>query len=237
MAVIKFTAKLSEKTVFTDKYLFLQFELIEPHRIEFRAGQYILLDVPTTLQKKAFSFASAPRLEHAIQLLVEVIPNGHASTYLFSMKVGDDISFMAPVGEFTIRDEVQAGEAPMVLVATGTGIAPLRSILLDQLRTRDTKRMINLHWGMREASDLFWMDYFEELHKNYPNFSYNITLTQPPPGWKLCTGRVTNCMQTHGLNTDAQYYICGNPHMIGDVMTVLAERGVAADHIHHEKFS
>lgn len=236
MAISKYTAQLAEKVTLTKDFLFLQLELIEPHRIEFVAGQYILLEVPTTPQKRQYSITSAPRLEHAIQLLVELIPGGQASGYFAGMKVGEQINCWAPAGEFVVSDEVQQTQDPLVFVATGSGLAPIRSMILDQLRTRETKRQIKLHWGMREATDLFWLEYFEELHKNYPNFSYDITLSRPPEGWTLCKGRVTNCLTVHELLPNAHYYICGNPSMVGDSMQVLTTRGVPADHMHHEKF-
>ncbi len=237
MAIAKFTAQLSEKVSLGQNFLFLQFELLDPHRIEFLAGQYILLELPTSPKKRQYSITSAPRLDHAIQLLVEVIPNGQASQYFSTIKAGDKISFWAPAGEFVIKDEIQQSQDPLVFVGTGSGLAPLRAMILDQLRTKETKRQIKLHWGMREVSDLFWLDYFEELHKNYPNFTYDITLSRPPEGWTLCKGRVTNCLTVHELLPNAHYYICGNPNMIEDSMKVLKERGITDDHMHHEKFS
>lgn len=237
MAISKFEAQLSEKVTLGSNFLFLQFELIEPHRIEFQAGQYILLEIPTSPKKRQYSITSAPRLDHAIQLLVEIVPEGQASGYFASMEVGHKITFWAPAGEFVIKEDIQANSDPLVFVATGSGLAPLRAIILDQLRTRETKRSLKLHWGMREAADLFWLDYFEELRKNYPNFSYDITLSRPPEGWTLCKGRVTNCLTVHELLPNAHYYICGNPNMIEDSMKVLTERGVGADRMHHEKFS
>lgn len=237
MPISKFSAQLSEKVLFTDKFAFFQFELLEPHRIEFQAGQYILLELPGTAQKRQYSIISAPRMEHAIQLLVEFIPNGVASTYYAGMNVGDTVTFFAPAGEFVIKEEVQQGTDPLVFVGTGSGIAPLRSMILDQLRSREATRPIKLHWGLHDVSDVFWLDYFEELRKNYANFTYDITLSQPPEGWTLCKGRVTNCLSTHELLPNAHYYLCGNPHMITDVTTVLTGRGVALDHIHHEKFT
>ena len=153
------------------------------------------------------------------------------------MSVGEQVSFFAPAGEFTVNSGVQEGTNPLVFVGTGSGLAPLRAMILDQLRTRETTRPIKLHWGMHDAESLFWLDYFEELHKNYPNFTYDVTLSKAPDEWTLCRGRVTNCLTIHELLPDAQYYICGNPHMITDVMGVLSGRGVAADHMHHEKFT
>src|SRR5258708_35738600 len=88
MPIAKYTAQLAEKIQLTDTYIFLQFELLEPHRIEFTAGQYILLDVPTSPQKRQYSIVSAPRLDHAVQLLVEIIPGGVASIYLSNLPIG-----------------------------------------------------------------------------------------------------------------------------------------------------
>jgi NAD(P)H-flavin reductase len=237
MPIAKYTSKLSEKVTLNPKFRFLQLELQEPHRIEFNAGQYILLEIPTSARKRQYSITSAPRLDHAIQLLVEIVENGQASEYLEQIPIGEQVSFWAPAGEFVIKEEVQNSQDPLVFVGTGSGLAPLRSLILDQLRTKEAKRPIKLHWGMRQASDLFWLDYFEELRKNYSNFSYDITLSQPPEGWTLCKGRVTNCLSVHELLPNAHYYICGNPGMIEDSMKVLKERGITDDHMHHEKFS
>ena len=166
-----------------------------------------------------------------------MIPGGMASTYIANLNPGDQVSFYAPAGEFTIKDDVQVRECPLVFVATGSGLAPLRSMILDQLRTRETKRPIKLHWGMHSADQLFWLDYFEELHKNYPNFVYDVTLSHPPEGWTLCRGRVTNCLSVHELMDDAEYYLCGSPAMVADAMKVLVERGVPEARMHHEKFT
>lgn len=237
MPIAKYSAKLSEKVLLDRKFRLLQLELQEPHRIEFLAGQYILLEIPTSPRKRQYSITSAPRLNHAIQLLVEIVENGQASEYMEKIPIGEQVSFWAPAGEFVIKDDVQNSTDPLVFVGTGSGLAPLRSMILDQLRTKETKRQIKLHWGMREARDLFWLDYFEELRRNYTNFSYDITLSQPPEGWTLCKGRVTNCLSVHELLPNAHYYICGNPNMIEDSMKVLKERGIVADQMHHEKFS
>lgn len=237
MPIATYTAKLSEKVSLTNEFIFLHLELVEPHRIEFEAGQYLLLDVPGAGQKRQYSLVSAPRLDHAVQLLVEIIPNGAASGYLSHLNAGDPVSFFAPAGEFTIKPEVQASADPLVFVGTGSGLAPLRSMILDQLRSKETTRTIKLHWGVHDVGSLFWLDYFEELAKNYTNFSYDITVSKPPEGWTLCKGRVTNCLTVHELLPNAHYYICGNPNMITDVMSVLSGRGVAADHMHHEKFT
>ncbi len=237
MPIALYKAKLSEKEMVGGKFMFLKFELLTPTHVQFTAGQYILLNTPGVAQKRQYSIASAPRLDHAIELLVEIIPNGVASGYLNSVPLGGEIEFYAAAGEFTLKDDVLATNDPLVLIGTGSGIAPLRSILLDELRTKESKRPIWLYWGMREADSLFWLDQFEELHDNFPQFIYHIVLSQAPDSWTLCKGRVTDCLTIHDLPVQGQYYLCGNPHMIEDVMGVLSKRGVDPTRIHHEKFS
>ncbi len=237
MAVALYKAKLSEKTLLGGKFMFLKLELFEPNKIVFEAGQYLLLNTPSTPQKRQYSIVSAPRLDHAIELLVEIIPNGVASGYLNSLSPGAEVDFYAPAGEFTIKPEVQASSDPLVLIGTGSGVAPLRAMALDQLRTRETKRPIWLYWGMRHADELFWLQELEELHDNFPNFTYHLVLSQAPDEWTLCRGRVTDCLSVHTMPENAHYYICGNPHMIEDVMKTLATRGVDPNKVHHEKFS
>lgn len=237
MPVALHTAKLSEKTMVGGKFMFLKLELTEPNKIAFEAGQYILLNTPLTPQKRQYSIVSAPRLDHAIELLVELIPNGVASGYLNSLSPGARVDFYAPAGEFTIKPEVQGTQDPLVLIGTGSGVAPLRSMALDQLRTHEAKRPILLYWGMRHADELFWLEELEELHTNFPNFTYHLVLSQAPDEWTLCRGRVTDCLSIHTMPENAHYYICGNPHMIEDVMKTLATRGVDASRVHHEKFS
>ena len=237
MPVALYKAKLAEKIDLTSKFIFFQFELTEPHRIEFKAGQYLLLNVPGEAKKRQYSIVSAPRLDHAVKLLVELVEGGKASTYLSAMNIGDEAEFFAPAGEFTISEEVLAASMPLVFIATGSGLAPLRSMILDLLRTRETKRPIMLYWGMRFVEDLFWLDYFEELKDNFPNFDYHIALSKPPEGWKLCSGRVTNCLSVHAIPESAHYYICGNGQMVLDAMEVLKGRGVSETSLHHEKFT
>lgn len=236
MPIAQFRSKLSEITKLSDKFYFLHLELTEPDRIEFKAGQYLLLNCPLTPQKRQYSIVSAPRLDHGVELLIEQIPNGVASGYLTSLKPGDEVSFFAAAGEFTIADDVLAADTPLVFIGTGSGLAPLRSMILDLLRTKESKRPITLYWGMRFATDLFWLEYFEELQDTFPNFQFHVVLSKAPEEWTLCRGRVTDCLNVHDLPAKAQYYLCGNSTMISDVISVLTKRGVDTNAIHHEKF-
>ncbi len=236
----KFSAKFSERKILNDKFQVLRFELTQPNRLFFRAGQYILLTVPTTPQKKSYSIASAPDMHNAIDLLVDIQPQGHGTKYLSSIEPGETVEFMAPVGLFVVPpvdSEIGAAEKELVFVATGSGIAPFKSMLEDLLITQNDQRKMTLYWGMRYPQDQFWFNEFAQLAQQHANFSFHPTLSRPPESWQLCRGRVTDCLAVHSIPVaEAGYYVCGSSDMITDVKDVLTQKGVPAQHIHHEKF-
>ncbi|MBI5151487.1 MAG: hypothetical protein HZA34_02840 [Candidatus Pacebacteria bacterium] len=239
MAILQFSARISESLELTPKFHYLHIELVEPHRIEFQAGQYILLDVPGTEQKKSYSIASSPTMDHAIELLVDISPQGAGTTYIKNLKPGDIISFRAPVGQFVVasqESEIGTHEKALLFIATGSGITPIRSMILDQLQQKKDQRLMTLYWGLRYEADLCWLDDFEDLGRSFPNFSLHLVLSQSQEEWSLCRGRVTDCLSIHKIPLDAGYYVCGNNAMIDDVKTLLLNKGVGKEYIHHEKF-
>ena len=239
MPIQNFTARVADSTLLTDKFHYLHLELIEPKRIVFTAGQYILLSVPGTEQKKSYSIASSPEMDHAIELLIDMSPLGVGTTYINNLKLGDVVQFSAPSGQFAIAQPgtpIGDSEKALVFIATGSGITPVKSMILDQLQTRKDVRKIILHWGLRLESDLCWLDEFEELARAFPNFQFHPVLSKAEAEWPLCRGRVTDCFEIHPMVPEAGYYLCGNKQMIDDVQKFLLQKGVSNDRIHHEKF-
>lgn len=237
----KYIATLAEKQILTDKFIVLRFQLVQPNRLEFKAGQYILLTVPGTPQKKSYSIASAPQVNYAFDLLIDISPQGPGSKYLQSMQPGDEIEFMAPVGRFVVEPRDSAigqTEQQLVFVATGSGIAPMKGMLEDLLITQHDTRPMVLYWGLRYAQDQFWYDEFSRMSQQHQNFQFHPVLSQAPEEWPLCRGRVTDCLMVHPqpVAGSAGYYLCGNSPMIADVTKLLTEKGVPVQNIHHEKF-
>ncbi len=239
MPIQSFRARVSDSKLQTEKFWTLHLELIEPHRIEFQAGQYIILSIPGMDQKRNYSIASSPAVDHALELLVDITPSGPGSTYLEKLKPGDEVQFMAPAGQFTFAQpdsEIGKAEQSIVFIATGSGITPLRSMILDQLQSKKDTRPMILYWGLRHENDLCWLEDFEELMDSFPNFKFHPVLSQSSDEWTLCRGRVTDCLGIHELPQNAGYYMCGNKRMIDDVTLLLREKQVLPEHIHHEKF-
>ncbi len=229
-----YTAIFEDRQVYNEKFTHLHFELKKPYRLDFKAGQFLSLKVDEDGARRAYSIASDPDIDHGVEILLDVTPQGKGVTYLQNLEFGDEVEFIAPSGRFVITDD--APEESLALVGTGSGIAPLRSMAIDQLKNKQDQRQITLYWGLRYARHLVWQDDFSRWSKQYPNFHFHPTLSRAEKEWPLCRGRVTNCLNVHDLPENAGYYLCGGKAMIDDVKQVLMERGVAEDRIHHEKF-
>jgi ferredoxin-NADP reductase len=227
-------AKLSDKVVLNEKFTQFYFEMTEPNALTFEAGQYVSLAVDPAGHRRSYSICSTPSKEHGFELLLDVAPNGMGVRYLNSLEFGQEASMLAPMGMFTVSEQVV--DKPLVFIATGSGITPFRSMVLDQLQIKKNTQPMILHWGLRHVETMFWEDEFEELSENFPNFKFHPVISQAPEQWPLCRGRVTDCLLVHDLIPDAHYYLCGNDKMIADTMATLAQRGVPKENIHHEKF-
>ena len=238
MPVQQATAKLSEREQLNEKYLHLFYEMVEPNQLEFEAGQYVSVAIPGDGNRRSYSIASEPDKKHAFELLLDLAPQGIGTKYLQAMKPGEDMSILAPMGVFTLaKGEQAAQEKALMFIATGSGIAPLRSMILDLLHRQQDTREIWLYWGMRYEYDLFWTDEFHQLEQAFPNFHFHLTLSQAGQEWPLCRGRVTDCLRIHNLPAEAGYYLCGNNKMIEEVMHLLTtEKSVPETFIHREQF-
>jgi NAD(P)H-flavin reductase len=220
--------------VLNSKFIQYRFEMEEPHRFELEAGQYVSLLVDQQGDRRSYSIASDPQQSHSFDIFVDVTPHGLGVQYLDQLQFGQEVQFLAPLGKFTVAED--ATGKPLIFIATGAGLAPFRSMILDQLHNKKNNQLIQLNWGLRHEEHMCWQDEFVELARAYSNFHFHPVLSQAQPEWPLCRGRVTDCLLVHDLPAEAHYYLCGNDRMIVDVMKVLADRGVVKENMHHEKF-
>jgi ferredoxin-NADP reductase len=230
-----YTAKLVDKIVHSEKFVQLIFELINPPTMDFQAGQYVSIQVDPNGTRRSYSICSTPGVNHGFELLIDTEPHGVGTTYLNNLKFGDQVNLLGPIGKFIIPTDLV--EPELVFIATGCGVTPFRSMVLDLLQEKHDPRPITLLWGLRHPAQLFWQDEFSELQTNFPNFKFHPVMSQPTPEWNLCSGRVTDCLSIHDMSINAGYYLCGNQHMIADVNVILAKIGVQPEQIHLEKFS
>ncbi|MEW6542974.1 MAG: FAD-binding oxidoreductase [Nitrospirota bacterium] len=230
-----FTAQVEGVRDLTHDVRELRLRLLEPQAIAFKAGQFASFEVPHPRfprpATRAYSIASPPSQRDRVTLLFNLVPGGPGSTYLFSLKEGDRTQFKGPAGTFYLRDEPARD---LLFVATGTGIAPLRSMLLDRFE-RGFARSVTLFWGLRSQRDLYYQDELERLAKERPNFSYVTTLSRPEAGWTGRVGRVTKLVEERVASVDQlAAYLCGNSGMIKDVTAIIGGRGLCP--IHREKW-
>jgi NAD(P)H-flavin reductase len=208
-------------------------ELCDPPDIDFQAGQFVSFEVPKAglpfPVTRPYSIASPPANPHVIELLFNLVPGGPGSSFLFSLKTGDPVSFRGPAGTFVLRDYP---DRRLLLVATGTGIAPIRSMIQTRL---PSPTPVTLIWGLRHERDLYYQDELAALAAHHPEFSYTVTLSQPSPSWRGAVGRVQSLIDMHvaGVN-DLAVYVCGGREMIGSVTSLIQSRGLCP--IHREQY-
>jgi CDP-4-dehydro-6-deoxyglucose reductase len=212
----------------------IELRLIEPREIRFKAGQFVSFEVPSSgrvpVVTRPYSIASPPDISDRITLLFNLVVGGPGSTYLFGLREGDKTQFKGPAGSFYLREDGR----DLLLVATGTGIAPLRSMLLAGL-DRDSSRRVDLIWGLRSQRDLYYQEEMSKLSRSHSRFSAVTTLSRPEPGWAGSVGRVTTVVEQQIATVkNLSAYLCGNGGMIEDVTAILNGKGLCP--IHREKY-
>jgi len=215
-----------------------EFEVPELESLHFTPGQFVSVveKVDGKEITRAYSIAS-PRNGNVFSLCLNRVQDGAVSPHLFDLKVGDSIEINEPLGYFTLRHPGHR----VVFVATGTGIAPFRSILLDQLPRR-LHPHITLLFGVRYPRGLLYREEFEQLAHEHPNFRFLPTVTRPDELWSGRTGRVlAHLNEALALNTPEELstidvYICGLKEMVDDVRKDLKARGFDRKQIIYEKY-
>lgn len=235
MGITQYQATVSDLRWLNERFLWLHVELLKPSRMLFVAGQHIILNIPGQDNKRQYSICSTPDIEHAFELVIDVSPGGVGSDYLAQIMPGDELSFYGPAGHFLVSPAPT--EEKLLFVATGSGIAPFRSMIHDQLLNKQDSRQMSLYWGMRHAHDLFWIEDFEQLQADHVTFNFEITLSQPPEGWTLSQGYVTDLTSVHLTHPETTgVYLCGGGPMIESMTQLLRSMGVPEAHIHKERF-
>jgi CDP-4-dehydro-6-deoxyglucose reductase len=233
--VQRFSAQVAKIEQLTHDVRQIDFVLIDPGEIRFKAGQFVSFEVPNARTGRTvtrpYSIASSPNVRHQISLLLNLVPGGPGSTYLFGLREGDSTSFAGPAGHFYLRDDPSRD---LLFVATGTGIAPIRSMLLANAE-RLVPQRATLLWGLRSQRDLYYQDELAELRRQHPEFSCITTLSRPEPGWTGPTGRVTRLVAEQVTDVKRlAVYLCGNSSMIEDVTRIVQAKGLCP--IFREKY-
>jgi Na+-transporting NADH:ubiquinone oxidoreductase subunit F len=181
---------------------------------------------------------ATPPFDRATGGFMKVNP-GICSSYIFSRKPGDKITISGPYGEFHIKNT----KREMMFIGGGAGMAPMRSHIFDQFQTQHTDRKASFWYGGRSVRELFYVDDFKAIEKDFPNFKFNIALSEPKPedNWTGYTGFIhqvimENYLKMHPEPEEIEYYICGPPMMNQAVLKMLDDYGVPKEMIAFDDF-
>lgn len=232
----KFTAEVIKKEKVSSKVYLVTFKLLSPSTISFKSGQNLMLMISEGVNR-TMSIASPPSESGTVLMAHDISPQGPASFWTEQLKVGDPATFVAPIGGVL---SLLPTNKKKVLIATGTGIAPFRSIILDKLsdiRRQTSDCSIVLYWGLRREEDLFWSEEFDELQKLFRNFSWRLIYSKPNENWTGDRGHVTEYVFENEKDMEnSEFYLCGNKAMVSEVSTKLLERNVPKEQIKMELF-
>ena len=191
----------------------LHLRLPASERLQFLAGQYIDILMKDG-RKRSFSLANAPHDDALLQLHIRHVPGGAFTDQVFStMKVKDILRFNGPHGGFFLRED---SDKPMILLAGGTGFAPIKAIVEHAL-ARDCQREMVVYWGARARSDLYLDDLPRAWAGAHANLRYVPVLSGAAAGdgWEGRTGLVHHAVMADFPDLSGhQVYACGAPAMI-----------------------
>lgn len=228
----KYQVRLENRLDLNERFSEYHFKLTKPHELFFTPGQFVSLQVnPDTW--RSYSITSRSDNSHGFELLVDHRPAGIGTSWLKNLPIGSEITTLAPLGEFALQKHQAQG---FNFAATGCGIAPLRSMLLELLQIRGETRPINFYWGMRYEHELFWLDDFANLEKSFPNFNFAPILSRPDEKWTGLSGHVTDVLVAAELISDGDYYLCGSPITVGSIRQTLQKLGVPEKNIRFEQY-
>lgn len=226
-------ARLIESVEIAPEVRHFVFEAPEMEKVEFIPGQFVSFTDTVNGKKitRAYSIASAPSSTNRFELCLNLVTEGVFSPHLFQMKPGDAVDMIPPLGQFVLRHP----DRDSILIATGTGIAPFRSILQAHLSPNSSA--FTLLFGVRHEHSLMYRNEFEEMAGRFPNFQFWPTLTRPGPEWTGRTGRVqTHLEEAIGGRRDVDVFLCGLRAMVDDVRKILKEMGFDRKQILYEKY-
>ncbi|MGK5114123.1 benzoate 1,2-dioxygenase electron transfer component BenC [Geodermatophilus sp. CPCC 205506] len=210
----------------------LTVEIADRAALAFLPGQYVNIAVPGTEESRSYSFSSAPG-DEALTFLVKLTPGGVMSTWLEERAaVGDEITFTGPHGSFFLRDS----DAPLLLLAGGTGLAPVLSILRTLAAAGSTRRA-HLVYGVTTDDDVVELDTIGRLADSLDGLTWDHCVADPATTARN-QGYVTGLYGPEHLHGgDGAVYLCGPPAMVEAVRTHVSGLGVTPSGFYYEKFA
>lgn len=239
----EFRAEVTKLEDLTYDIKLLRVRLIEPEEIHFVSGQYVQLqnkpyEKVKSIASRAYSIASSNSNTGEIDLMVRLIPDGIVTTWVHQhLEVGEEIVFTGPMGDFRLHD----GESEIVMVAGGSGMAPMVSIL-DELHRAQSTRPVTYFFGAVTKKDLYFVKEMKAYEDKLANFKFVPALSAPAAedNWDGVTGLITVPLQDHlqSSNSDqVQGYLCGSPGMVNACIQLFIKNGIEENSVFFDPFS
>jgi ferredoxin-NADP reductase len=229
-----FEVTVEESKVLTPRNKDIRFRVPADKPFHFKSGQFvqIFVPLPDKIKRTSYSVASPPQNHNVFDLCVTHVEGGVSSTFLHNLKPGDKVQAMGPLGKFTLPEPLLRDP---VFIATGSGIAPFRSMIND-LFANNTPHTVYLIFGNRYDDDIIYKDEWEKLAKEKPNFKPYLTLSRPEK-WTGPKGYVQEGIEKFVPKpAEKDFFICGLNKMIMDVQDKLLSLGVPKEQIHYERY-
>lgn len=239
-AVREYICKCTEIIDLIDDMKQFRFELIGPETIDFTPGQYLQLLAPVYEGNdeevyRAYSVASDPLEKNIVELIIKLAPNGICTTYCFKyLKIGDNVKMNGPYGDFRLSETA----VPIVFIAGGSGMAPIRCIL-HHMKNTANKRKATYYFGANKVDQLFLLDEMKKFEKELADFRFVPAVASPQDSdnWTGQKGFVTDAVRSDLKNApECEAYLCGSPGMIDAAIEVLAALGMSEENIFYDKF-
>jgi CDP-4-dehydro-6-deoxyglucose reductase, E3 len=237
LAIRTLPARVEKVEMPAEDVALLYLKLPASERLQFLAGQYVDILMKDG-KRRSYSMANAPHDDQHLQLHVRRTPGGAFSKYVFEeMKERAIVRFEGPLGSFYLRED---SDKPMILVAGGTGFAPVKAVIEHAFHQGIDRPMV-LYWGVRSLRDLYMPDLPVQWEREHSNFSFIPVLSEPQPGdhWKGRTGLVHEAvLEDFPSLSGYQVYACGAPAMTDIAKkTFIEERGLAEDEFFCDAFT
>ncbi len=214
------------------------FKMNSDEKFVFKPGQFVMLDLPieSKITNRSYSIASAPGDDNIFELIIVLNPDGLGTPFMWqNFKVGDVVPVAGPLGKFVLTEGKITHD--ICFIATGTGIAPLRSMLHHIINHNLAEANLYLIFGNRTYQDILYKIEMEALSSKFPFFSFIPVLSRPEESWQGRRGYVHQVYEEiFSDKREASFYLCGWKNMIMEARDRLQQMGYQKQQIKFELY-
>ncbi len=220
---------------YTPDFRELWIQLTDPDEFSFRAGQFLMLHVPTESKPalRAYSIASSDKEKSQLKLIFKFVPKGVASEFVWTLTQNQEIQFTGPFGKVFFKEPASE---QIIFLCTGSGVAQHICFIKSHAELLRDKN-ISFFMGLTSEKDIYFEEELEKVQSEFKNFKYAYVLSQGSANWKGLKGYVQNQISHLNYNKiPTDFYLCGNGTMIKQTKEKLAGEGILATNIVYEAF-